>query len=159
MRPDGAATRQHLFFGDVAVGRVFELGTRTLSEEEVIAFASEWDPQDFHVNPLAAARGPFDGLIASGRQTACVWMRLYVDAVPDRVELRSDRRLGVACAASAARRVATDRAMHSSTASRNSAVATVPIICSHGTPRPADTISPLGDANSSTAGREHGAFA
>jgi acyl dehydratase len=80
MRP-GAATRQHLFFEDFVAGRVFELGTRVLSEEEIVAFASEWDPQEFHVDPVAAAQGPFDGLIASGWQTACVWMRLYVDAV------------------------------------------------------------------------------
>ena len=83
----GAATRQHLFFEDFVAGRVFELGTRVLSEEEIVAFASEWDPQEFHVDPLAAARGPFDGLIASGWQTACVWMRLYVDAVLSRASM------------------------------------------------------------------------
>ena len=86
MRP-GAATRQHLFFEDFVAGRVFELGTRVLSEEEIVAFASEWDPQKFHVDPLAAAQGPFDGLIASGWQTACVWMRLYVDAVLSRASM------------------------------------------------------------------------
>jgi acyl dehydratase len=86
MKP-GAATRQHLLFEDFEAGRVFELGTRVLSEEEIVAFASEWDPQEFHVDPLAAAQGPFDGLIASGWQTACVWMRLYVDAVLSRASM------------------------------------------------------------------------
>ena len=47
MSPDRAATRQHLFFEDFAAGRVFELGTRILSEEEIVAFASEWDPRIF----------------------------------------------------------------------------------------------------------------
>lgn len=87
MRPVEPATRQHLLFEDFVPGRVFELGTRVLSEEEIVTFASEWDPQGFHVDPLAAARGPFDGLIASGWQTACVWMRLYVDAVLSRASM------------------------------------------------------------------------
>jgi acyl dehydratase len=70
-----------LYFEDFTPGRVFELGSRVLSDAEIVAFAAEWDPQPIHLDPDAAAAGPFDGLIASGWQTACVWMRLYVDAV------------------------------------------------------------------------------
>jgi acyl dehydratase len=62
------------FFEDFSPGRVFELGARTLSEREILAFAADWDPQAIHT-------GSGDGLIASGWQTVCVWMRLYVDAV------------------------------------------------------------------------------
>jgi acyl dehydratase len=70
-----------LYFEDFTPGRVFELGSRVLSADDIVAFAGEWDPQPIHLDPDAAATGPFDGLIASGWQTACVWMRLYVDAV------------------------------------------------------------------------------
>ena len=65
------------YFEDFAPGRVFELGSRTLSEGEITGFASEWDPQDFHL----------DGSMASGWQTVCVWMRLYVDEVLSRAEM------------------------------------------------------------------------
>jgi acyl dehydratase len=61
-----------MFFEDFTPGRVFELGSRTLSQAEIVAFAGEWDPQALHLD------GP---VIASGWQTVCVWMRMYVDAV------------------------------------------------------------------------------
>ncbi len=70
-----------LFFEDFRPGQVFELGSRTLTEAEIVAFAREWDPQSFHVDPVAAVESNFGGLIASGWQSAAVWMRLYVDAV------------------------------------------------------------------------------
>jgi acyl dehydratase len=70
-----------LYFEDFTPGRVFELGSRVLSDADIVAFAEQWDPQPIHLDPDAAADGPFDGLIASGWQTTCVWMRLYVDAV------------------------------------------------------------------------------
>ena len=61
-----------MFFEDFTAGRVFELGSRMLTEDEIVAFAREWDPQPLHL----------DGeVIASGWQTVCVWMRMYVDAV------------------------------------------------------------------------------
>jgi acyl dehydratase len=79
--------RPLLFFEDFVPGRVFELGTRVLSEAEIVAFAQAWDPQPFHLDARAAAEGPFGGLIASGWQTACVWMRLYVEEVLSRASM------------------------------------------------------------------------
>ncbi len=70
-----------LFFEDFRPGQVFDLGSRTLTEAEIVGFAQQWDPQPFHVDADAAAGSNFGGLIASGWQTAAVWMRLYVDAV------------------------------------------------------------------------------
>ena len=70
-----------LYFEDFTPGRVFPLGSRVLSADDIVAFAAQWDPQPIHLDAGAAEAGPFDGLIASGWQTACVWMRLYVDAV------------------------------------------------------------------------------
>jgi acyl dehydratase len=67
------------YFEDFKVGDRFELGKRTLSREEIIAFAQQWDPQDFHTGARDSAFG--DGVIASGVQTIAVFMRLFVDRV------------------------------------------------------------------------------
>jgi acyl dehydratase len=68
------------YWEDFTAGRTFEYGARTLSEEEIIGFASAWDPQRFHTDPLAAKATPFRGLVASGWHTGCVMMRLMCDA-------------------------------------------------------------------------------
>ena len=73
-----------LFFEDFEPGVVFELGSRTLSKEEMISFAREYDPQPFHVDEEAAADSAFGGLIASGWYTAAIFMRLYADALLSR---------------------------------------------------------------------------
>ena len=68
-------------FEDFAAGQVYELGSRTVTEEEIVDFGRQWDPQPFHVDPEAAKESVFGGLIASGWQTGAIWMRLYVDAM------------------------------------------------------------------------------
>ena len=60
-------------------GSVFEYGEIRVGEAEILEFARRYDPQFIHVDPDAAARGPFGGLIASGWQTASLMMRLLVD--------------------------------------------------------------------------------
>ncbi|HEX7052861.1 MAG TPA: MaoC family dehydratase [Burkholderiales bacterium] len=65
---------------DFTPGRVFSHGPRVLSQEEIIAFAREWDPQRFHVDPQAAKDTPWGGLIASGWHTGCLMMRMMCDA-------------------------------------------------------------------------------
>ena len=55
-------------------------GTRTVTQEEIVAFAREHDPQWFHTDPQRAAQSRWRGLIASGWQTCCIAMRLAVDA-------------------------------------------------------------------------------
>ena len=70
-----------LYFEDLQAGQVVELGTHTVSEEEIVAFARQWDPQPFHVDTEAARESVFGGLIASGWHTGAMWMRLYVDAL------------------------------------------------------------------------------
>jgi len=68
------------YWEDFPVGRSFEYGSRTLTEAEIIRFASDWDPQRFHTDPLAAEATPFGGLVASGWHTGCVMMRFMCDA-------------------------------------------------------------------------------
>lgn len=67
------------WFEDYAEGDVREYGTITLSQEEIVAFARDYDPQHIHTDPGWAATGPFQGLIASGIQTLGVFMRLYAN--------------------------------------------------------------------------------
>ena len=50
-----------------------------MTEEDIIAFARQWDPQPFHVDPVAAKDSVYGGIIASGWQTALLTMRLQVE--------------------------------------------------------------------------------
>jgi acyl dehydratase len=67
------------FFEDIVVGQRFELGRHTFTAEGIKAFARLYDPQPFHIDEQAAARSHFGALVASGWQTAAVWMRLMVE--------------------------------------------------------------------------------
>ena len=55
------------------------LGSKTFGEEEIIAFATQFDPQTFHVDKEAAADSIFGGVIASGWHTCGMIMRMVVD--------------------------------------------------------------------------------
>jgi acyl dehydratase len=68
-------------FEDFEPGQVYELGSRTVTEAEILEFARQFDPQPFHLDPEAAKESVFGGLIASGWHTGAIWMRLYVDAM------------------------------------------------------------------------------
>jgi acyl dehydratase len=68
------------YFEDAAVGDVLELGSRTVSEAEILTFAQDFDPQPFHIDPEAAAQSIFGGIIASGWHTCALTMRLMVDS-------------------------------------------------------------------------------
>jgi acyl dehydratase len=63
------------YFEDYVSGLTVDCGSFSISEAEIIAFAKEYDPQPFHIDPVGAADGPFGGLIASGWQTTSLMMR------------------------------------------------------------------------------------
>jgi len=67
------------YFEDYVTGTTFEYGAISLSAYEIVEFAKRFDTQPIHIDPEAAARGPFGGLIASGWHTAGVMMRLLAD--------------------------------------------------------------------------------
>jgi acyl dehydratase len=67
------------YFEDYVPGLTVDCGSFSPSEAEIIAFAEEYDPQPFHVDPAAAAAGPVGGLIASGWHTTSMMMRLLVE--------------------------------------------------------------------------------
>ncbi len=75
-----------LFFEDMPPGFRVELGTRTLSRERIISFASEFDPLPFHLDEKAAKASLLGGLAASGWQTAGLSLRLLTDAFLDRID-------------------------------------------------------------------------
>ena len=76
---DFAVPIDQRYFEDYVSGSTFEYGEISLSAEEIVDFARRFDPQPIHVDPQAAERGPFKGLIASGWHTAGVMMRLFAD--------------------------------------------------------------------------------
>jgi acyl dehydratase len=72
-------SREFRWFEDYAPGQSTETGTRLMTEDDIIRFAAEFDPQPMHVDP-AAAQAVTGGLIASGWHTASITMRLMLDA-------------------------------------------------------------------------------
>lgn len=76
------------WFEDYREGDAYRFGPVEVSEAEIIEFARRYDPQSFHVDPQAAAAGPYGGVIASGWMTASLMMRLLVDGfLPSRAGL------------------------------------------------------------------------
>jgi acyl dehydratase len=67
-------------FEDYVPDSALTLGPIHVSREEIIEFATRYDPQPFHVDPVAAEQSPYGGLIASGWHTCALTMRLLVDS-------------------------------------------------------------------------------
>jgi acyl dehydratase len=67
------------YLDDLSEGQRFVSGTKLVTEEEIIRFAREYDPQPFHIDPEAAKATFFQGLAASGWHTMAMSMRLMVD--------------------------------------------------------------------------------
>jgi acyl dehydratase len=65
-----------LYFEDLTPGRLFHTASHTLTQDEIIQFARQFDPQPFHTDPMAAKASVFDGLAASGWHTSSLTMRL-----------------------------------------------------------------------------------
>jgi acyl dehydratase len=70
------------WFDDLKIGMRFKTGETTVSKEDILRFASEFDPQPFHLDEAAAEKSVFKGLAASGWHTAALVMNLVVQARP-----------------------------------------------------------------------------
>jgi acyl dehydratase len=71
-----------LYWEDFEPGQVIEIeGTTTLTKDEIMEFAREWDPQPFHIDEAAAEKSIYGGVIASGWHTGAATMRLLVDGL------------------------------------------------------------------------------
>ena len=66
------------YWEDMPVGSTRDLGTITPTAEEIVAFATQFDPQPFHLDEEAAKQSVFGGLCASGWHTCSMAMRLMV---------------------------------------------------------------------------------
>ena len=69
------------YFEDFLVGQATELGSVIVTEEEILSFAGQFDPQYFHVDRARASDSIFGGLVASGWHTASLFMRVFVDGL------------------------------------------------------------------------------
>jgi acyl dehydratase len=67
-----------IWWEDFRVGDSTEMGRHTFTEEDILSFGRQFDPQPFHADPAAAGESVFGGLIASGWHTCAVGMRLMV---------------------------------------------------------------------------------
>lgn len=67
------------YFENFYPGQVLELGSCAVTEDAIIAFATQFDPQPFHLDHAKAAQSIFGGVIASGWHTCSMMMRLVVD--------------------------------------------------------------------------------
>ena len=80
MSADAMATTPRYYWEDFSVGSERDCGEHTLTKEEIVRFAGEFDPQPFHVDEEAAKAGLFGGLAASGWHTCALLMRMMCDA-------------------------------------------------------------------------------
>jgi acyl dehydratase len=69
-----------LYLEDFTVGQIHTTARRRVEADAIKAFASEFDPQPFHLDETAASASLFGGLAASGWHTAALTMRLLVDS-------------------------------------------------------------------------------
>jgi len=67
-------------FEDFVVGETIDHGTRTVSADDIVAFARQFDPQPFHVDVDAPETASLGGLIASGWHIATIFMRMMCDS-------------------------------------------------------------------------------
>ena len=77
--PDFAVPPDDRYFEDYPQGATYEYGYASVTEDEIVAFARQFDPQAMHVNAEWAATGPFGALITSGWHTCGLMMRLFAD--------------------------------------------------------------------------------
>ncbi len=68
-----------LYFEDLEIGTVETYGAYEVTEAEVVEFASQYDPQPFHIDHEAAKSSVFGALCASGWHTCSMMMRMMVD--------------------------------------------------------------------------------
>ncbi|UEM01517.1 MaoC family dehydratase [Skermanella rosea] len=64
---------------DLTVGDRFAGGPLAVTEADILEFAGRYDPQPFHLDPVAARETLFGGLAASGWHTAALTMRMIID--------------------------------------------------------------------------------
>src|SRR5262249_47710678 len=72
--------RPDLYFEDRQIGELTDFGSHTFARDEIVAFATIFDPQPFHLDEAAAKASLFGGLCASGWHTALFAVRGHIRA-------------------------------------------------------------------------------
>lgn len=67
------------WYENIVIDELFDLGSHTFEEDEIIRFATAYDPQYYHVDPALAVHSHFGGIVASGWHTAAIGHRKMVD--------------------------------------------------------------------------------
>ncbi len=73
-------------YDDIEPGWEQEAGPFQVEREEVIAFATRWDPQPWHLDDAAAEASVFGGLTACAAHTTAIQSRLTHD-LPERLAI------------------------------------------------------------------------
>jgi len=85
-----STTAQERYLEDYVTGDIHEFGPITITEDEIVKFGKQFDPQLFHTDPKGAGKTVYGGLIASGWHTCGLFMRLFVEHyLPGRASLGS----------------------------------------------------------------------
>ncbi|NMM84077.1 hypothetical protein B2J88_06850 [Rhodococcus sp. SRB_17] len=84
MNDSAAPHHRTVYAEDLRIGQTLTLGSYTVSEDEILDFATQWDPQWFHTDKKAAESGVFGGLIGSGVHTLAICQKLVVASIFDR---------------------------------------------------------------------------
>jgi acyl dehydratase len=71
-------TDDGVYASDLLIDHPYPIGSYTVSLDDIIGFATQWDPQSFHIDQESAKAGFYGEVIASGLQTLCVYQRLAV---------------------------------------------------------------------------------
>lgn len=90
----GGSSGMSNYFEDLVIGHSIDLGTHTFGREEIIDFATKYDPQRFHMSEEGGKDSLFGALCASGWHTSAVWLRHTLDhraRVADRMIFRGER--------------------------------------------------------------------
>ena len=66
------------FFEDIEIGAQREFGSFTFTAADIKKFATQFDPQRFHLDEEEGRKSLFGGLAASGWHVAAVCMKLLV---------------------------------------------------------------------------------
>ena len=78
MSPVDPCSASELYYENLTVGQVFRSGTVEVTLAEITAFAARYDPQPFHLDPVAARTSVFGELVASGWLTAALTIYLPI---------------------------------------------------------------------------------
>ena len=70
------------YFEDLDLGEAVIIGSHALTADDIINFATEWDPQPFHIDPEFAAKSPMQGLFASSAHTYAIAAKLLNQVDP-----------------------------------------------------------------------------